>query len=511
MVVGTSSHAGKSTLVAALCRYFAREGLRVAPFKAQNMSLNSAVTPSGHEIGRAQFVQAQAARVAPTVDMNPVLLKPQGQRVSQVVLRGRPWAVTSAADYYARKAELWPAVVESLGTLRRAHDLVIAEGAGSPAEINLREHDIVNMRVARHANAGTLLVGDIERGGVFASLYGTVALLGAEERALVRAFVINKFRGDPSLLTPGIAELAQLTGVPTAGVVDWFDDIRVPEEDSLGLAPARDADGATGGAAADAAVIDVAAVRLPHIANFDDFDPLARAPGVRFRYVSSAAELGRPDLVILPGSKTTVADLAWLRERGLADAVVALRHAGVPVLGICGGYQMLGEWILDPLAVESDAPATAGLGLLPLTTTFAAEKVTHQVRGRIGAAPGPLLAAAAGAEVGGYEIHMGETHYRGTAARPLRIVARSGRPVELLDGAADADGLTLGTYLHGLLHARAVRDAVLGAVAARKGVRLPVPPGGGAEPDADGEFDRLADHVAASLDMRLVRQIAGVA
>ena len=501
MVVGTTSHAGKSTLVAALCRHFAREGVRVAPFKAQNMSLNSAVTPSGHEIGRAQAVQAQAAGLVPTVDMNPILLKPQGARVSQVVLRGRPWAVTSAADYYARKQELWPAVTESLGNLRRAHELVIAEGAGSPAEINLREHDIVNMRVARHAGAGTLLVGDIERGGVFAALFGTVALLAPEERALVRAFVINKFRGDPSLLTPGIAELAERTGIPTAGVVDWFDDIRIPEEDSLGIAPPSAAAGGDGTA------LDVVALRLPHIANFDDFDPLARTPGVRFRYASTVAELGRPDLVILPGSKATVADLAWMRERGLDQAVGDARRAGVPVLGICGGYQMLGELILDPLAVESEARETRGLGLLPVTTTFAAEKTTHQVRARVAAAGPALLAGAAGAALDAYEIHMGETRHTGAGARPIRIVARSGEAVDVADGAADADGLTVGTYLHGLLHARPVRDAVLAVAAARRGVALP--PGDG--PDADREFDRLADHVAASLDMRLVRQIAGIA
>jgi adenosylcobyric acid synthase len=409
--------------------------------------------------------------------------------------------VTSAADYYARKQELWPAVTESLDTLRAQYDLVIAEGAGSPAEINLRAHDIVNMRVARHANAGTLLVGDIERGGVFASLYGTVALLAPEERALVRAFVINKFRGDASLLAPGIAELEALTGVPTAGVLDWFDDIHVPEEDSLGLAASAGAGGA------EAAVLDVVAVRLPHIANFDDFDPLARLPGVRFRYAATEAELGRPDLVILPGSKTTVADLAWMRERGLAGAVVALRRAGTPVLGICGGYQMLGERILDPLGVESDVPDTPGLGLLPVTTTFAAEKTTHEVRGRVSPDAG-LLGAAAGEAVTGYEVHMGETRYAGDVARPIHIVSRSGTPVDAPDGASDAAGLTAGTYVHGLLHSRPLRDALLGALAARKGRSLPAHVG---ERSADAEFDRLADHVAACLDMRLVRQIAGVA
>jgi adenosylcobyric acid synthase len=331
MVQGTSSHAGKSTLVAALCRLFARAGWRVAPFKAQNMSNNAAVTDDGRELGRAQAVQAMAAGVASHVDMNPVLLKPQGDRTSQVVVLGRPWVTTDARAYYAREAELWPVVTGALDRLRVAHDLVVIEGAGSPAEINLAQYDIVNMRVARHAGAPVLLVGDIDRGGVFASLYGTVALLAPEERALVRGFVINKFRGDPSLLTPGFAMLEERTGVPTLGVLPYLDLAGLPAEDGLEL----DAHGRIAGGADDVdAVLDVAVLRLPRIANLDEFQPLARAPGVRLRFVRDPAALGTPDLVIVPGTKATIADLAWVRERGLDAALRARRDAGTPVLGI---------------------------------------------------------------------------------------------------------------------------------------------------------------------------------
>ena len=356
MVQGTSSHAGKSVLAAALCRIFAQDGLEVAPFKAQNMSLNSYATPDGGEIGRSQAVQAAAAMTAPRVEMNPVLLKPEGESRSQVVVMGRPQAVASAWEYHDLKPAIWETVTSALGRLRADYDVVVIEGAGSPAEINLKQHDIVNMRVALHAGAPVLLVGDIDRGGVFAQLVGTMELLEPEERALVAGHVINKFRGDPSLLTSGLDFLEDRTGVPVAGVIPHFADIHIPEEDSLGLGPDMEGDAEP--------VVDVAVMRLPHIANFDDFDPLRREPAVRVRYVGHADELGSPDLVVIPGSKTTVADLDWLRERGLAERVVALRGGGTPVIGICAGYQMLGERLLDPDGVESPRAETPGLGLL---------------------------------------------------------------------------------------------------------------------------------------------------
>ena len=314
MVQGTSSHAGKSVLATALCRIFAQDGFKVAPFKAQNMSLNSYATPDGGEIGRSQAVQAAAAMTVPRVEMNPVLLKPEDNRRSQVVVMGRPRAVASAREYYELKSGIWDEVTAALERLRVDLDVVVIEGAGSPAEVNLRQHDIVNMRIALHAGAPVLLVGDIDRGGVFAQLVGTMALLEPQERALVKGYVINKFRGDQSLLAPGPDYLLERTGIPVAGVLPYFLDIHIPEEDSLGLAPRPSDDGQ--------ASLDFAVMRLPHIANFDDFDPLVREPEVLLRYVSRAREFGHPDLVIIPGSKTTAADLEWLRAQGLAECIV---------------------------------------------------------------------------------------------------------------------------------------------------------------------------------------------
>src|SRR3712207_4902676 len=332
MVQGSASSVGKSLLVAGLCRLFRQDGVRVAPFKAQNMSNNAAVTPEGGEIGRAQAAQAEAAGVAPAADMNPILLKPEADRRSQVVLRGRPAFTLHAGEFLTRKLELWPYVTESLDRLRAAYDLVLIEGAGSPAEINLRPGDIVNMRVARYADAPVLLAGDIDRGGVFAHLYGTLALLEPEERALVRGFVINKFRGDVSLLADGLRMIEDRTGVPVLGVVPYVKDLRIADEDAASLEqPRRTGSGA----------VDVAVVKLPHIANFDDIDPLEHEPDVRVRYVERGGELGLPDLVVLPGTKTTVPDLCWLHERELASAIAAHAARGGAVVGLCGGYQML--------------------------------------------------------------------------------------------------------------------------------------------------------------------------
>ena len=498
MVQGTSSHAGKSVLATALCRIFARDGLRVAPFKAQNMSLNSYATPDGAEIGRSQAVQAAAALAVPRAEMNPVLLKPEGDSRSQVVLMGRPRAVASAREYHDLKPAVWDVVAAALDRLRAEYDVVVIEGAGSPAEINLKQHDIVNMRVALHADAPVLLVGDIDRGGVFAQLVGTMALLEPEERALVKGHVINKFRGDPSLLTPGLDFLEERTGVPVAGVIPFYTDIHVPEEDSLGLV----AEGVDG----DDAVVDIAVIRLPHIANFDDFDPLRHEPGVRVSYVGGTDELNDPDLVVLPGSKTTVADLDWLRATGLAERVVALRSGGTPVVGICAGYQMLGAALLDPDGVESPRPETPGLGLLRGSTTFRPDKSTHQVRGRVANARG-LLGGCEDAEVTAYEIHMGVTSDAGHS-RPFVVESRSGREVDEPDGALDDDGLTLGTYLHGLFHNRAVRRSILECAARHRGVALPAAAG---DVDPDAEYDKLAALVREHLDMGLVYRVTGLA
>jgi adenosylcobyric acid synthase len=467
MVQGTASHVGKSTLVAALCRIFAQDGCRVAPFKAQNMSLNAAVTSDGGEIGRAQYTQALAARVDPSVDMNPILLKPTSNHRSQIIVRGRPLATEHAADYYTRATSLWPIVTESLDRLRAAHDLVIIEGAGSPAEINLSRVEMVNMRVARYANAPVLLVGDIERGGVFAALYGTVMLLPPEERALIRGFVINKFRGDQSILDPGFAQLQSLTSIPTLGVLPYT-TIDLPEEDALGL-PSH--------AHANPYVLDVAAIRYPHVSNFDDLDPLRREPGVRVRWIEHPADLGAPDLIVLPGTKTTVNDLHWLRTRGLDTAILA---SGAAIIGICGGFQMLGTRIDDPHAVESDAPSTPGLGLLPVTTMFAREKQTTPITRLVPAKPG-LLARAGGTTARGYEIHMGHTE-----AEPFTT---------------DKTGRILGCYIHGLFDAPEVRRAILEEIGSWKGATLPPP----STTNPDDAFDALADVIRHHLDLTTIR------
>ena len=498
MVQGTTSHAGKSLMATALCRIFAQDGLRVAPFKAQNMSLNSFVTPDGGEFGRAQAVQAEAARVAPTVEMNPILLKPEGNRKSQVVVMGKPTRVASAREYYEMKLRLWPLVTQALDTLRAQYDVVVIEGAGSPAEINLKEHEIVNMRVARYANSPVIIVGDIDRGGVFASLVGTMALLEPEEQALVKAFVINKFRGDPSLLDSGFEILQRRTGVGVAGVIPWFDDIHIPEEDSLGL----DSSNSPTNFSEDES-LDIAVVRLPRIANFDDFDPLIREPRVRLRFAGTSDEIGAPDLIIIPGSKTTVSDLQWMRESGIADEVKIQRQKGTPLVGICGGYQMLGERILDPDRVESTSAETQGMQLLPITTTFAATKTTHQVRARVASRRG-LLAGGDSSVITGYEIHMGQTYTGGDS--PFRITERSGSPIDSPDGAIDADGLTLGTYMHGLFHNHSLRHALLTNLARRKGIVLPQ----GAILDMDAEYDKLAQLVRQSVDIDAIYEMTGI-
>jgi len=497
MVQGTSSHAGKSILVAALCRVFAREGLRVAPFKAQNMSLNSFATPDGGEIGRSQAVQAAAALTSPRVEMNPVLLKPEGERRSQVVVMGRPQAAASPREYHRLQASLWPKVTAALDSLRSEHDLVVIEGAGSPAEINLKSQDIVNMRVALHAKAPVLLVGDIDRGGVFAQLVGTMELLERQEQAQVRGLVINKFRGDPSLLDSGLDFLRVRTGVPVVGVLPYFADIRIPEEDSLGLVGGADDE--------DGKAVDVAVIRLPHIANFDDFDPLRYQPGVRLRYVSRPADFGNPDLVVIPGSKTTIRDLDWLRAERLDAKILAARRGGTPVIGICAGYQMLGGRLVDPHRVESPRSEAEGLGLLPTSTTFTKDKTTYQTTVRVTGGHG-LLSGCRDTEATAYEIHMGVTTGQ-AVPMPFIIESRSSGRVDLPEGALDEEGLTLGTYLHGLFHNPQVRSSILECAGRRRGLTLP---DGGPELDQDAEYDKLADWARTNLDMAYIRRIVGL-
>ncbi|MEU5989218.1 cobyric acid synthase [Spirillospora sp. NPDC047418] len=431
LVAGTTSDAGKSVVTAGLCRWLARQGVKVAPFKAQNMSLNSMVTSDGAEIGRAQYMQAQAAGVEPRAVMNPVLLKPGSDRRSQVVVLGRPVAEVDALEYGRHKERLKAVVLESLEELRADYDVVVCEGAGSPAEINLRGGDIVNMGLARAADLPAVVVGDIDRGGVFASLYGTVALLEEADQALIAGFVINKFRGAYELLKPGLDQLEALTGRPTVGVLPWKLGLYLDSEDTLALdAPRPDAKGPFG-----RETLRIAVVRFPRISNFTDLDALACEPGVVVRYAASVGDLAEADLVVLPGTRATVSDLGWLRDRGMADEVRKRAAEGRPVLGICGGYQMLAEEIVDH--VESQSGTAQGLGLLPARVEFGEEKILGRPDGR-----------AYGEDVHAYEIHHG-------------VVTAHGEP--FLDGCRK--GAVWGTTWHGAMENDGFRRAFLADVA----------------------------------------------
>ena len=493
MVQGTMSNVGKSLLVAGLARVLAREGFSVAPFKGQNMALNSGVTADGLEMGRAQVLQAQAAGVTPDARMNPVLLKPTGQGASQVVVRGRAVGTMPAREYFSYRASLAPVVRDAYESLAAEHDVVVIEGAGSPAEINLGPDAFVNMGMAHMAHAPVLLVGDIDPGGVFAQLCGTMGLLAPGDRRMVRALVVNKFRGDASILRPGLAQLEELCGVPVAGVVPYM-RLDLDDEDSL-------SDRLRSRGKAPCALVDVACVRLPHLANFTDLAPLERHPQAGVRYVTEAGELGRPDVVVLPGTKSTLDDLAWLREAGLDACIQALAGQGTPVIGICGGYQMLGESLADPRGVEGAAGQTAcGLGLLPVRTEFATQKRLACTDARLEAAS-EAFSWLAGLPLRGYEVHMGETLACTDVPGTGLVRAAGGRVIGM------ARGCVLGTYLHGLFDAAGVADACVDALLRRRGL-----PGCGAcveSADAwrERQLDVLADGVANALDMGLIHRI----
>ena len=466
MIAGTTSDAGKTTLVTGLCRWLSRQGVRVAPYKAQNMSNNSMVCADGAEIGRAQWIQAVAAGVEPEAAMNPVLLKPGSDRRSHVVLMGQPWGELAARDFTTRRTELAKAAYAAYDDLASRYDVVVCEGAGSPAEINLRASDYVNLGLARHIGAPVLVVGDIDRGGVFAAMFGTVALLEAADQALISGFVVNKFRGDVQLLRPGLRMLESACGRGVLGVLPWLPDVWLDSEDALDV-PGRRAAGGGG--------LSVAVVRFPRISNFTDVDALAVEPTTSVFFTADPADVRDADLVVLPGSRATLADLAWLRSTGLADAVTARAAAGRPVIGICGGYQMLGERIEDPAGVEGGGSAD-GLGLLPVATRFAAEKTL--------ARPGPTS----------YEIHHGVAVVTGDA--------------EEFPGGCRV-GATWGTIWHGLLDGDARRHAFLTDVAALTG--RPTPDGTTSfAAQREARLDRLADAVEEQLDtaaiLRLIEQ-----
>ncbi|WP_294473180.1 cobyric acid synthase [uncultured Intestinimonas sp.] len=490
MIQGTASNAGKSLLAAGLCRIFRQDGWRVAPFKAQNMALNSFITADGLEMGRAQVVQARCAGVEPDVRMNPILLKPTNDTGSQVIVHGTPRGTMGAAAYFRWKKELIPDVLAAYDALASAYDIIVIEGAGSPAEINLKRDDFVNMGMARLANAPVLLAGDIDRGGVFASLYGTVKLLEPEEQARIKGLIINKFRGDVEILRPGLKTLEGLTGKPVLGVVPML-DVDIDDEDSL--SPKLCRGGETG-------LADIAVVRLPRLSNFTDFNPLERVEEAAVRYVQTPGELGNPDLVILPGTKSTLDDLKWLRQSGLEAKILQYASRGGAVAGICGGYQMLGQTLSDPEGVEGGG-TLRGMGLLPTGTVFRGEKTRTRVSGVFRGAQG-VFASLNGAALEGYEIHMGET-VLSQGAEPLTALAT-------LDGGTKADGAARGnvwgSYVHGLFDRAESARALVDALLARKGL---APSARAVDWQAyqEEQYDKLAAGVRASLDLAHVYRI----
>ena len=477
MIQGTMSNAGKSLLCAGLCRIFRQDGYRVAPFKSQNMALNSFITADGGEMGRAQVVQAEAAGIEPDVRMNPILLKPTTDVGSQVIVNGVVQGNMRAMEYYRRKREYVPAVLEAYDSLAAENDIIVIEGAGSPAEINLKQEDIVNMGLAKLVDAPVLLVGDIDRGGVFAQLYGTVALLEPEEKARIKGTIVNKFRGDRKILEPGLETLEQLCGVPVAGVIPYV-HVDIDDEDSLSTRFTRD----TG-----RKDINLAVIRLPRISNFTDFAPFERFENVSVRYVEKVSDLLDPDMILLPGTKSTIADLKWLRESGLEAAVLKAASAGTPIFGICGGYQMLGRTVSDPEQVEAAGISEiSGMNLLDMDTLFRGEKVQTQTEGIFENIPG-LFSCLNGLAYQGYEIHMGRSMERRSAVT--------------------CKGNVYGSYIHGIFDAPGVAEAILGALCRKKGLdpaRL-----GSFDPKAykEAQYDKLANAVRSGLDMDLVYRV----
>ncbi len=484
MFQGTASDVGKSVLVAGVCRILAQNGYRCVPFKAQNMALNSGITRSGDEMGRAQIFQAEAAGVEPDVRMNPVLLKPTGDRQSQVIVMGKVLTNMDAMTYHEFKPQLQQKIFHAFADLAAQNDIVVLEGAGSPAEINLRDRDIVNMGMAELINAPVILIADIDRGGVFASIYGTLMLLSEQERQRVRGVIINKFRGDVELLKPGIRQIEELTQVPVIGVVPYL-DVDLEEEDGVALQPEKLRHQL--GIENDVDKMDVAVIKIPRISNFTDFNALEAQPDVNLRYVSKVSQLGNPDLIVVPGSKNTLADLCHLNEQGLSAAIVHKSQQGCAVLGVCGGYQMLGKTLID--GVESGIDQMEGLGLLDVVTTFAQSKRTTQVRGLIINQTQGLLSQVGGIELNGYEIHMGETEL-GVGVSPFaEIQARNHQGVSISDGAVTQDGLVIGTYIHGLFDHDLFTRRYLNQLRIRKGL----------EPLADDVFD-YAGYKSAQFD-----------
>ncbi|MFZ5450186.1 MAG: cobyric acid synthase [Thermodesulfobacteriota bacterium] len=496
MILGSGSDVGKSIMAAGLCRIFRQEGVRVAPFKAQNMALNSFITPEGGEMGRAQVVQAQAAGLAPHVDMNPILLKPSSDVGSQVIVHGKVYGNFPARDYYRLKPRLVRKVMESYRRLAQAYDLVVLEGAGSAVELNLKKNDLVNFQMAKRAGAAVLLVADIDRGGVFAATIGAFHLLTPSERRMLQGFIINKFRGDAALFAEGEDIIARRTGRPVLGVVPYVGDLVLPEEDSVALARKR-----RDGVGTESGVLNIGVVRLPHISNYTDFDPLEHAPGVALGYLDHRDKLEGLDLLILPGTKNTISDLLYLKESGLFGQIQAYARTGGRIVGICGGYQILGQEVRDLLGVEGEPRTEEALGLLPVVTTMAGAKTTTQVEARSQDRLGYGVLSA-------YEIHMGVTEPHGEGQPAFEIVSRNGEPLRVADGWVSPDRRVWGTYLHGLFDNDGFRRAFLDELRENRWTPGTPPPEISYKKFQEAQLDRLADLLRRHLDItRIIRMI----
>ncbi len=492
MVQGTGSGVGKSVLVSALCRIFLQDGYIVAPFKSQNMALNSFVTEDGGEIGRAQATQAFSAKIKPTTDMNPILIKPTADTTAQIILQGKPVKNMSVYEYKNYKKTAFNKVKESYNRLKNEYEVIVLEGAGSPAEINLKKDDIVNMKMAQAAKSPVILVGDIDKGGVFAWLVGTLELLTKNERKLIKGMIINKFRGDKRLLRSGIAFLEKYTGIKVLGVVPYFNDIKIPEEDSVPLEEKKII-----GKIKNKIKINV--ILLPHISNFTDFDALQQEPDVFLKYIRQADEINKPDVIIIPGTKNTIKDLLHLKKTGIAKKILKLYHSElkIAIIGICGGYQMLGEKIYDRNAVESKTREAEGLGILPIKTYFSKEKILSQITAE---------EISSGIKVNGYEIHHGRTRDQGKLTPVFNIIGPKRKKANYSDGLLSEDKNCWGTYIHGIFDNDIFRRKYLNKIRKQKGwslVRKPF------QYDVEKEFEKLANLVRKNIDMDLIYDILG--
>lgn len=495
MIQGTASDVGKSMIATALCRIFARNSLKVAPFKSWNMSLNSAVTAGGGEVGIAQVIQAEAAGVEPVVDMQPILVKPKGNGLSQVIVRGKPIGdMGQQKDSKYMKMAL-KNIELALNKLRENNDIVVMEGAGSPVEINVKDWDLANMRVAGLFNSPVILVTDVDRGGALAALVGTLRLMEEEERELVKGLIINRFRGDFDLLKPGIDFLEEYTDKPVLGVIPYLKDIRLPEEDSASLSGAK---------STEQGELKIGVIELPHMSNFTDFSSLSLAEDVSLEYINDPLAVNELDLIIIPGTKSTTSDLEYIKDKGLALEIQFSARKGVPVIGICGGYQMMGQFLYDSYHTEGDKEEIKGLGLLPVKTHFLAEKITHQVKAIIRGGP-LLLQGLKGKEIRGYEIHMGESSYtdKGNKSFIFNIFSRSDKCVKIEDGSLSQNRLHFGTYLHGLFNNDRLRNTLLNNLRLRKGL-APIKRSLTYQKGLIADYDKLADIVEDSLDMDLI-------